>query len=142
MEELLEAGEARESKKFEKMKGSHKIQNEIEHSIKLSYIKKSKNKDKSDYSTIEKVIDPKTEQLLQKWKNQGFLKSVNGCISAGKEANVYQADVGDLLDKYGDSLAIKIYKVETMVFRDREDYIQGEYRFRKGSFLFLIFFIL
>jgi serine/threonine-protein kinase RIO1 len=30
-------------------------------------------------------------------------------------------------------LAIKIYRVETMVFRDRGDYITGERRFRKGN---------
>lgn len=137
MEVFLEAGAEQESKKFEKLKGSHKITNEIKKSLKMQYSKKSKNRDKSDFSTVEKVIDQKTEILLEKWKNLGFLKSVNGCISAGKEANVYQADVGDLMDNFGTDLAIKIYKVETMVFRDREDYINGEYRFRKGKIIFL-----
>lgn len=32
----------------------------------------------------------------------------------------------------GKELAIKIYKIETMVFRDREEYIDGEFRFRRG----------
>jgi RIO kinase 1 len=27
---------------------------------------------------------------------------------------------------------VKIYKVETMTFRERSDYIDGEYRFRNG----------
>lgn len=133
MNVILEAGAEKESKRFENLKGTHKIGNEIKSSIKISYSKTARNKDKSDYSTVEKVIDPKTEQLLEKWKNQDILKSVNGCISAGKEANVYQADTGELMKKYGGNLAIKIYKVETMVFRDREDYIEGEHRFRKGK---------
>lgn len=132
MEVILESGASNESSKFENLLGSHKVGNEIKSSIKISYSKRSKNRDKSDFSTVEKVIDQKTEQLLEKWKNQNFLKSVNGCISAGKEANVYHADAGSFMSRFGEDLAIKIYKVETMVFRDREDYIQGEHRFRKG----------
>lgn len=132
MEVMLESGAKHESQKFENLQGSHKVGNEIKSSIKISYSKKSKNRDKSDFSTVEKVIDAKTEQLLEKWKTQHFLSSVNGCISAGKEANVYHADTGSFMERYGQDLAIKIYKVETMVFRDREDYINGEHRFRKG----------
>jgi RIO kinase 1 len=136
MEVLLEVhdGEFRSTrteKGFEVLKGSHKVKNEIKSSVKLSYFKESRRKDKKDFSTIEKVIDPKTEQLLERWMRNGPVSEINGCISAGKEANVYYAPGKE---EAGQDYAIKIYKVETMVFRDREDYIEGEFRFRKGKF--------
>ena len=44
-----------------------------------------------------------------------FLRvQVNGCISTGKEANVYHANSKD-----GD-MAVKIYKTSILVFKDRE----------------------
>ena len=76
------------------------------------------------------MIDPKTERQLEKWRISGHYSEINGCISTGKEANVYFAKAGE---KYGVDIAIKIYKVETMVFRDREEYIDGERRFSKGQ---------
>ena len=51
------------------------------------------------------------------------------CISSGKEANVYYAHSYQTKKEF----AIKIYRVETMVFRDREDYIRGERRFKHGN---------
>jgi len=111
------------------MNSSHKVKNEIKSSVHQQYTKRKKDKDKKDYSTIEKVIDPKTERQLEKWRITGHYSEINGCISTGKEANVYFAKAGE---KYGVDVAIKIYKVETMVFRDREEYIDGERRFRKG----------
>ena len=115
------------------MSGSHRVVNEINAAKNIQYSKVSKNKDRSDYALVERVIDKKTEALFEKWQNNKFLDSVQGCISAGKEANVYYAPAGEESKAKGD-FAIKIFKVETMVFRDREDYIQGEFRFRKGKF--------
>ena len=120
-----------ESKAVKNMKSSHRVKNEIQSNIMLSYSKRVKDKDKKDYSTVEKVIDPKTEILLEKWITQGLFSRVGGCISAGKEANVYYAEEGSAEDMPGDK-AVKVYKVETMVFRDREDYIEGEWRYRRG----------
>lgn len=54
------------------------------------------------------------------------------CISSGKEANVYYSNN----NKTHKELAIKIYRVETMVFKDRDEYIMGERRFKKGIFSF------
>ena len=118
--------------KFSKLKGSHRVVNEINKAKNIQYTRVTKNKDKSDYALVEKVIDKKTEALFQKWQDQKFIDSVQGCISTGKEANVYYTPAGEESTEAGD-FAIKIFKVETMVFRDREDYIQGEFRFRKGK---------
>lgn len=119
----------KEKASFRKFGGSHLVKNEIKRAIDITNTGKTRRKDKKDYSTVEKVIDPKTERQLEKWIKNGVLTSVNGCISAGKEANVYHAGGGD---EFPGDIALKIYKVTTMVFRDREEYIDGEFRFRKG----------
>ncbi len=49
------------------MSGSHRVVNEINKVKDMQYSKVSKNKDKSDYALVEKVIDKKTEALFQKW---------------------------------------------------------------------------
>jgi RIO kinase 1 len=61
--------------------------------------------------------------------NKGLLKEVNGCISTGKEANVYHA-VSE--DPARNNLAIKIYKTSILVFKDRDRYVTGDFRFARG----------
>lgn len=83
--------------------------------------------DKADRATTETVLDPRTRLMLFKMLNNGTLSEINGCISTGKEANVYSAVAGD-----GTQLAVKIYKTSILVFKDRDRYVRGEYRFRNG----------
>ena len=85
------------------------------------------NKDKADRATVEQVLDPRTRMILFKLINRGIVYEINGCISTGKEANVYHA-----LTPEKDHLAIKIYKTSILVFKDRDRYVSGEYRFRHG----------
>ena len=47
--------------------------------------------------------------------------------SSSPQANVYHA-----LTPEGTHLALKIYKTSILVFKDRDKYVTGEYRFRKG----------
>ena len=84
-------------------------------------------KDKQDRATIEQVLDPKTRMILLKMINQKMIESVNGCVSTGKEANVYHAGTKEGLDR-----AIKVYKTSILVFKDRDKYVSGEFRFRNG----------
>ncbi|KAK9476276.1 RIO1 family-domain-containing protein [Lipomyces japonicus] len=88
---------------------------------------KNKLTDKSDRATIEQVLDPRTCKVLAKFINKGELDEINGCISTGKEANVYHAITQDKQHR-----AIKIYKTSILVFKDRDRYVTGEYRFRHG----------
>ncbi|KAK9367386.1 RIO1 family-domain-containing protein [Lipomyces kononenkoae] len=88
---------------------------------------KNKITDKSDRATIEQVLDPRTCRILAKFINKGDLYEINGCISTGKEANVYHARTDS-----GDHRAVKIYKTSILVFKDRDRYVTGEYRFRHG----------
>nr|XP_020028289.1 serine/threonine-protein kinase RIO1 [Castor canadensis] len=84
-------------------------------------------KDKADRATVEQVLDPRTRMILFKILTRGIISEINGCISTGKEANVYHASTAN-----GESRAIKIYKTSILVFKDRDKYVSGEFRFRHG----------
>ncbi|NWU98309.1 RIOK1 kinase, partial [Upupa epops] len=84
-------------------------------------------KDKSDRATVEQVLDPRTRMILFKMLTRGIISEINGCISTGKEANVYHASTAN-----GESRAIKIYKTSILMFKDRDKYVTGEFRFRHG----------
>lgn len=86
-----------------------------------------RTKDKHDRATVEQVLDPRTRMILFKLLNQGIIAEINGCISTGKEANVYHA-----ISKTGIEFAIKIYKTSILQFKDRDKYVTGEFRFRRG----------
>ncbi|KAJ2099483.1 Serine/threonine-protein kinase rio1 [Coemansia sp. S100] len=87
----------------------------------------AQRKDKADRATTEQVLDPRTRIILFKLLNQGIVYEVHGCISTGKEANVYHA-----VTESGEHRAIKIYKTSILIFKDRDRYVSGEYRFRHG----------
>lgn len=85
-----------------------------------------KNVDRSERATVENVMDPRTRLILYKLVNSGILKEINGCVSTGKEANVYYALSGD-----GSPAALKVYKTSILGFRDRDQYVVGEFRFQR-----------
>lgn len=87
-----------------------------------------RNTDKADRATTEQVLDPRTRTILYKMLNRGVFHEINGCISTGKEANVYQATDSEK----GRDLAVKVFKTSILVFKDRDKYVTGEFRFRKG----------
>jgi RIO kinase 1 len=94
-------------------------------------------KDKSDRATSEQVLDPRTRMILLQMINRGIVSEVNGCLSTGKEANVYGALTLSSQDENNpDPLpihrAIKVYKTSILVFKDRDRYVTGEHRFRSG----------
>lgn len=53
--------------------------------------------------------------VLFKMLNRGMFCAINGCISTGKEANVYHA-----VNTAGVNFAIKVYKTSILVFKDRD----------------------
>lgn len=73
-----------------------------------------RTKDKHDRATVEQVMDPRTRMILFKMLNQGIIMEINGCISTGKEANVYHAT-----SKTEIEFAIKIYKTSILQFKVR-----------------------
>lgn len=91
--------------------------------------------DKSDRATSEQVLDPRTRMILLQMINRNLVAEINGCLSTGKEANVYHAVT--VRNEEGDGVetlqrAIKVYKTSILVFKDRDKYVTGEFRFRKG----------
>ncbi|EMS47287.1 Serine/threonine-protein kinase RIO1 [Triticum urartu] len=106
---------------------SNSVTTAIRDSIRDTAIGKTRNHEKADRATVEHAIDPRTRMVLFKMLNGGAFNNINGCISTGKEANVYHATKID-----GQELAIKVYKTSVLVFKDRDRYIQGDYRFRYG----------
>ncbi|EKX51622.1 hypothetical protein GUITHDRAFT_66086, partial [Guillardia theta CCMP2712] len=86
-----------------------------------------RHKDRADRATVEGVLDPRTRRILDRLMSNGYLHSMQGCISTGKEANVYHEEEEEELE-----VAIKIFKTSILVFKDREKYVMGDYRFRKG----------
>ena len=90
----------------------------------------SKRRDRADRATVEQVLDPRTRMVLFKMLNRGVFSEINGCISTGKEANVYHAFV-DVSQE--EELAIKVYKTAILVFKDRDRYVTGDSRFSRYS---------
>ncbi|KAI4246322.1 MAG: hypothetical protein L6R40_001990 [Gallowayella cf. fulva] len=96
--------------------------------------------DKSDRATSEQVLDPRTRMILLQMINRNIVSEVNGCLSTGKEANVYHAisspsqdnDSPDAAPTTAVQRAIKVYKTSILVFKDRDKYVTGEHRFRSG----------
>merc|ERR1719326_965772 len=75
-------------------------------------------------ATVEGVLDPRTMLVLSKFLKRGLFAEIHGCISTGKEANVYYATA----DGGATERAVKVYKTSILVFKDRARYVEGEYR--------------
>ena len=100
--------------------------NSLEGLCRKTELMRIRSKDKSDRATTEQVLDPRTRMILFKLLSRGYISEINGCVSTGKEANVYHATSSE-----GDC-AIKVYKTSILVFKDRDKYVTGEFRFRHG----------
>ncbi|RLN99317.1 hypothetical protein DYB28_010953, partial [Aphanomyces astaci] len=106
---------------------SKSASNQLVQSIRESEIGRTKHTGRDDRATSEQVLDPRTRMMLYRMLNQGIVTEINGCLSTGKEANVYHAVLGS-----GGEGAIKVYKTAILVFKDRDKYVSGEFRFRHG----------
>ena len=123
------------SEKFDKFLNIEKMEEQIPHNIanemkehqKKQELNRMRIKDKSSRATTEQVMDDRTRMILFKFLNGGTIDEVQGCISTGKEANVYYAS-----NKEGKEFGVKIYKTSILIFKDRDKYVTGEYRFKSG----------
>ena len=78
-----------------------------------------------DKQVSSEVFDNRTLQVLYKLAKQGYLQSLNGVISTGKEANVFLG-----IDDDDREVAVKIYRVVTLDFKKIKEYIAGDPRFK------------
>lgn len=126
---------------------SHAVKNAVTKMEHLESTKRTLTTDRNDRATTEQCLDPRTRLILFKLISRGFLEQIDGCLSTGKEANVYYAKAGKAgvaaaletllkANNKGESInnefAIKIYKTSILVFKDRDKYVAGEHRWRKG----------
>jgi RIO kinase 1 len=104
------------------------------------YKPEKRRKDKANTATKDKVLDPKTVNILKNLEKRGKLKNLSSSVSSGKEANIYTAKCSNsLISKFIQPIAqepdifvdvaLKIYKTSTMIFKDRSKYIINEKRF-------------
>ncbi len=140
-----------------KMNFSHSVSNTVSKMQSIEAKKRTLHTSRDDRATSEQCLDPRTRLMLFKMLSNGILDKIDGCLSTGKEANVYYAkagkkaaafkltkgrsngaekeeeipnfntDIGDVQE-----FAIKIYKTSILVFKDRDKYVSGEHRWRKG----------
>ncbi|ABP00958.1 predicted protein, partial [Ostreococcus lucimarinus CCE9901] len=96
----------------------------------------SLNKDKEDRATVEQALDPRTMLILFKMLSRETFTEIHGCVSTGKEANVYHARkdvvVGETGAREVTDFAVKVYKTSILVFKDRDRYVSGDWRWRNG----------
>jgi len=89
--------------------------------------------DKVEKSTAELAVDASTRLLLYKLINNEVLEAISGVISTGKESVVFHA-TGGSTDKLEDAVpsecAIKAFKTTLNEFKNREEYMHNDYRFR------------
>ncbi|KAL3761386.1 hypothetical protein ACHAW5_004999 [Stephanodiscus triporus] len=140
---------------------SHKVSTSVTQMQHLESTKRKSHTGRDDRATSEQCLDPRTRLILFRMLSNGFLELIDGCLSTGKEANVYYARAGKatasaapvgagsasggvvhnnrniatfapLLAPHITEYAIKIYKTSILVFKDREKYVSGEHRWRKG----------
>jgi len=145
------------------LNSSHKVSNSVTKMQQLETSKRKSHTGRDDRATTEQCLDPRTRLILFRMLSNGFLELIDGCLSTGKEANVYYAKAGrvaaaavaasDNTSSAGGSVssassniatfapllsaditeyAIKIYKTSILVFKDRDKYVSGEHRWRKG----------
>lgn len=110
--------------------------------------RESQARDKLDRATVEQVLDPRTRMILFRLLSRGRLASIDGCVSTGKEANVYYGTappgaatietVPGSVEAGGEveveDVAVKVFKTSILSFKDRERYVAGEFRFRRGGY--------
>ena len=83
-------------------------------------------KDSETYKIMASVFDSSTLLTLYHMINKGIFDIFYGAVSTGKEANIFCA-----LDKQGNYVATKIYRIATSNFKNMYRYLAGDPRFHR-----------
>ncbi len=123
---------------------SHSVSNSVTKMRRMESSKRIIHTGRDDRATSEQCLDPRTRLMLFRLLSTGVFDKIDGCLSTGKEANVYYAEAGNAnisnaYNKKEDEpeisvpeYAVKIYKTSILVFKDRDKYVSGENRWRSG----------
>jgi len=82
-------------------------------------------KDSETYKIMAGVFDSSTLMTLYYMIHRGVFDALYGAVSTGKEANIFCA-----LDRQGNYVAVKIYRIATSDFKTMYRYLAGDPRFR------------
>jgi len=82
-------------------------------------------KDAETYKIMAGVFDYSTLMTLYRMVHRGIFDELYGAVSTGKEANIFSA-----LDKQGNYVAVKVYRIATSDFKTMYRYLVGDPRFR------------
>lgn len=77
-----------------KMNFSHSVANTVNKMQAIEAKKRILHTSRDDRATTEQCLDPRTRMMLFKMLSNGILDTIDGCLSTGKEANVYYAKGG------------------------------------------------
>lgn len=83
-------------------------------------------KDSEIFKIMERVFDSATLLTLYRMINRGVIDVFYGAVSTGKESNVFCA-----IDRSGNYVAVKIYRIATSNFKNMRRYLIGDPRFRE-----------
>jgi len=123
---------------------SHAVSNSVTKMRNLESSKRIVHTGRDDRATSEQCLDPRTRLMLFRLLSTGVFDKIDGCLSTGKEANVYFAKAGNatINNTYNKKIeepiisvpdyAVKIFKTSILVFKDRDKYVSGENRWRSG----------
>lgn len=81
-------------------------------------------KDSTEREVFDDVFDTPTLLTLYDLSRKGYIQAFGGCVSTGKEANIFHA-----ISKKKEEIAVKIYLISTANFNAMKDYIVGDPRF-------------
>ncbi|GAA0650676.1 serine/threonine-protein kinase Rio1 [Salarchaeum japonicum] len=81
-------------------------------------------KDADQFKVEAGAFDDATYAAIYKLVQDGYVAALGGPISTGKEANVYAAEAPE-----GETVALKVYRVNASDFRQMRDYLEGDPRF-------------
>ena len=108
---------------------SHQTKTQIKKAIDITYSKESKDREKKDRSTVDGVFDRITLKNLNKLLAKKMFLPLIDVIFTGKEAKVFYTKTVDLKTE----IVIKIYKTMVLTFKNRLEYLEGDYRFARQS---------
>ncbi|KAF4046232.1 RIO1 family [Phytophthora infestans] len=74
---------------------SKAAENQLARTLRNEESGRTRHTGRDDRATTEQVLDPRTRMILYKMLNHGIVTEINGCLSTGKEANVYHARLPD-----------------------------------------------
>ena len=95
-----------------------------EGSVRIGHARsRNKPEKKEERAQAEGAIDLETRTELAKAVRNNQVDSVDGCISTGKEANVYSG---------GTSTVLKVLRTSSLAYKGRANLVSGDRRFARG----------